>query len=164
MPNGGSSPDPGAPSAGGRLLLAILIWAAGGAIIGVAAGWIPSNPGSIHGPPWLLAVAGLAIVMAGFAPLASATGANSWASRIAGIGTFCALTVMANWVAFGSGPRQFSGGFNIGGLGISQGHQSEISGRIVFGFGALILDTMVLSILWRWLKRAGRSEPDDRDP
>jgi hypothetical protein len=155
-----SSPGSGSSNAGGGWLLALLIWAAGGAIIGVAAGWIPSDPESLHGPRWVLAVVGLALVACGFAPLASRAGTSSWASQIAGLGTLAALTVIANWVAFGSGPRQFSGGFGIGGLELSQDSQSEIGGRIVFGIGALMLDAFVVMIISRWLRRSQRLERD----
>ena len=95
--------SPSASNGGGPWLLALLLWLTGGVINGVGAGWIPSNPQSIHGPHWLLAAAGLALVACRFAPLAARAGPSSWASQIAGLGSIGALTVIANWIAFGIG-------------------------------------------------------------
>ena len=50
------------------------------------------------------------------------------------------LTILLNWVAFGPGEREFSGGISIPFIGVSFGRNNQILGRIVFGIPALILD------------------------
>jgi hypothetical protein len=162
MPVEARGPGPGSANGRGAWLCALLLWAAGGAIIGVAAGWLPADPRRIHAPHWLLAVAGLAFVACGFAPLAARARPGSWPARIAGLGTIGALTVMANWVAFGSGPRRFSGGLGVGELAISPGHPSALGGRIAFGIGAVILDGIVVLAIARRLRADQRLRQSQR--
>ncbi len=56
-----------------------------------------------------------------------------------------------NWVAFFPGERHFSTAFSVPGVQISTG-SGALMGRIMFGLGALLADTLVLHGLWRWLR------------
>ncbi len=55
------------------------------------------------------------------------------------------FAVVANWVAFGPGERQFSGGIDIP-LGLFSVETSETTGRIVFGIGAVLLEVIAASV------------------
>ena len=136
----------------GEWLFAFAFWMAGLAIIALALGWIPAPPEYFHAPRWVVAVAGAAFVSGGFAPLAARLGPASLLSQFVGGGVVVPLTLIANWVAFGPGSRQFSGGLSIGGLAMSPASTSELAGRVVFGFGAVLLDIFVIAIVIRVLR------------
>ena len=135
----------------GEWLFALAFWSAGLAIIALAAGWIPSPPQSIEAPRWIVGLAGVTFLAGGFAPLAARMGATSILSQIAGAGVVVPLTLVANWVAFGPGARRFSGGLSLGFVSVTQ-RSSEMSGRIAFGIGAILLDILIASIVVRRLR------------
>ena len=58
---------------------------------------------------------------------------------VLGAACFTSIAWVFDWIAFGPGERQFSGGFSVGGLGIS-GNPGETFGRIVFGIVAALMD------------------------
>ena len=68
-----------------------------------------------------------------------------------GLGVVGALAAVFNWVAFGPGPRAFSGGISIPFVSVS-GPQSEWSGRVAFGAGAVLIDAFVLWVIVRGLR------------
>jgi hypothetical protein len=90
-------------------LSAIALWTAGSVIIAVGMGWIPIPPKE-NVPRWIVTLTGLTFAAAGFAPLATRLGRYTRVSHAAGIVVSASLAVIVNWVAFGPGPRQFSGG------------------------------------------------------
>src|SRR5882724_11255126 len=51
----------------------------------------------------------------------SGSSGHTWVSQAAAIVAFASLAVIVNWVAFGPGPRQFSGGLSVGSLVIWRG-------------------------------------------
>ena len=127
-------------------------------IIGVALGWVPIAAQDIHAPRWVVGAAGATFIAGGFAPLAARGGPSSIMSQITGAGVVLPLTLVANWVAFGPGARQFSGGLSFGFFAISQ-RASAVGGRIAFGIGATLLDILIVTIIVRRLhgrKNAGK--------
>lgn len=72
-------------------------------------------------------------------------------------GMLIGFVVVFNWVAFGSGERQFSGGFSLPFIIIWTERVSEWSGRAVFGLFALCMDVILLwgaaNIVWKTLRR-----------
>jgi predicted lipid-binding transport protein (Tim44 family) len=58
-----------------------------------------------------------------------------------------------NWIAFGSGPRSFSGGLSVMGSAGLNGGVSESSGRVFFGIAAVLMDLMVIAMLVKWVRR-----------
>ena len=60
---------------------------------------------------------------------------------------------MLNWIAFGSGPRHFSGGIAMPFVSWS-GPSIEWFGRAAFGIGALIADLIVGWVLIRGVRGA----------
>jgi hypothetical protein len=65
------------------------------------------------------------------------------------------LVLILNWIAFGAGPRHFSGGIAIPFVSWS-GPSSEWSGRAAFGIGAMIADLVVVWLLARGVRGAFR--------
>ncbi len=53
------------------------------------------------------------------------------------------FAILLNWVAFGPGEREFSGGVAIPFFAVSFGRANVILGRIVFGIPALLTDAFV---------------------
>jgi len=136
----------------GEWLFAAVFWIVGGSVIALAAGWIPSSPENFHAPRWVVGVAGSIFLLGGFAPIVSRLGPNSVLSRnffLLFVGAFASVF---NWIAFGPGPRQFSGGVSVGSIA-SGGAASEMSGRIAFGIGAVLLDVLLLATLWGLVRR-----------
>jgi hypothetical protein len=68
-----------------------------------------------------------------------------------GLGIITSLACIASWVAFGPGPRQFSGAGTFGG-----GAVSETLGRAVFGLGAGLTWLFVITLGVVGLRRLGR--------
>jgi hypothetical protein len=140
----------------GAWLFALTFWTAGLAIIGVALGWIPIAAQDIHAPRWVGGAAGVTFIAAGFAPLVGRWGPASIMSQIVSAGVVLPLTLVANWVAFGPGVRQFSGGLSFGFFALSQ-RTSELSGRIAFGIGAILLDILIVMFVVRRLQGKNRT-------
>lgn len=128
----------------------------------------PGGPGNLHGPLWLVLAAGLAFFLAGAAVFVQVLGrANEagefpadtpmWmrvAQYLIGVAIFACFALIGSWIAFGGGPRTFSGGFMF------FGDAANVSiGRIVFGFGAIIcwLGTIAFAVAGaRKLLRPGK--------
>lgn len=58
------------------------------------------------------------------------------------------FALMLNWVAFGPGVREFSGGVGIPFLFFSFGNANSIVGRVVFAIPALLMDVFAVIIIW----------------
>jgi hypothetical protein len=139
-------------STAGKWCFALLFWVAGGLVIALAMDWIHAPPENFHAPRWVVGVAGLVFFAGGFAPLVNASDKNSWGSSTLVLVVVAGMASVFNWVAFGDGPRQFSGGMSLGGIGTPT-PVSAAGGRIAFGIGAVILDMILLGILWQFVRR-----------
>jgi hypothetical protein len=62
--------------------------------------------------------------------------------------TVTSLAVVFNWVAFGPGEREFAGPLSSGG-GTAMGATREMTGRLFYGFIALVMDLAALGL---WIK------------
>jgi hypothetical protein len=148
--------NPGDPiSPLGAVLFALAFALAGGAIVALSAGWIPSSPGAMHAPRWVLAAAGIMFIAGGFTPLAQLAGERSWLAWISAGAAMVCLALIFNWIAFGPGSRQFSGSMSVGPLS-SSALTDERSGRILFGVFALLLDAMLVAFAVRWIRSRAR--------
>jgi len=107
-------------------------------VVLLAAGIIPSDPGTLHGPPWMVAVVGVLIGVTGVLLLLFAGGSSGESAGYVGLAAFAltSFAVVAGWVAFGPGERGFELPFGVGFLGERVG---EISGRAAFGLVAVIV-------------------------
>jgi hypothetical protein len=124
--------------------LALLVIAAGSAIIAGAVGWLPLklSPGV---PRWVGAAAGLVFVLAGVA-----IAMPPRASRLKDLVGATLVTLFASigaWVAFGPGERAFTSSVSGGAIAVS-GDGNEWVSRFVFGFGA-ILCAGFAAFLWK---------------
>ena len=131
-------------------------------ILLVALDIIPTDPAKFEAPHWVVGAAGLGFFLAGIAvltapppgtPEAAAAGSRftSWRTLALGLGIVGSLAAVANWVAFGPGPRKFSGGIAIPFVAVS-GPTSEWAGRAIFGAGAVLIDLFLLWIVVRGLR------------
>jgi hypothetical protein len=155
-----SNDAPHTPAA--RLVLGLLCIAAGVLPILAALDAGPLHQRDIHGPAWLGWAAGGVFVLAGIAPLAGEPARGHPLSYMVMFLMVVALAAVSNWIAFGPGARQCSGGFTRL-LFSSRGAAAEAECRVVFGFGACILDGVLIWMLGNGLRRiagpAGSPEP-----
>jgi hypothetical protein len=134
----------GATTARAPRWLALLVIAAGAAIVAGAIDWLPLrlSPGV---PRWVGAAAGLVFVLAGIAIAMSPRASRL--KDLVGATLVTLFTAIGAWVAFGPGERAFSSSISGGGVSVSGGG-SEWIGRIAFGFGA-ILCAAFAAYLWK---------------
>jgi hypothetical protein len=120
-------------------------------IILVSADVIPVPESTFEAPRWVAGCAGLSFLLAGAAVALARPGgppgtiaANSYFGGAAGL----VLVGILNWIAFGPGPRHFSGGISIPFVSWSE-PSSQWTGRAAFGVGALLADVIVAWLLAR---------------
>ena len=105
-------------------------------------------------PAWVAVCAGLAFVLAGAALIVGYAVAGSvgpdgdlppgtpfgvrLVQYVLGLGISGLLTAIAGWVAFGSGPRRFSGTLVLPFV-FRRWSDGELNGRIAFGIGAVLM-------------------------
>jgi hypothetical protein len=108
---------------------------------------VPGGLRNLHGPLWIVLLVGLAFFLAGGAVLVQVVGrANAggdlpadaplWmriVQYLIGVMLFACFAMIGSWIAFGGGPRAFSGSF----LFFDDVTNASI-GRIAFGIGAVI--------------------------
>jgi hypothetical protein len=127
-------------------------------LVGLGLLQIPGGPGNLHGPLWIILAAGLAFFLAGVAVFLQVIGrANAngdlpgdaplWmrlVQYLIGVAIFAAFALIGSWVAFGGGPRSFSGSFLFFGDA-----SNAMIGRAAFGFGAIIcwLGTIAFAVV-----------------
>ena len=141
------------------VLLTLAFLGAGLMLEAVAMGLLPSQPSADETPRAVVALAGLVFLAGAGAPYAAHLGPNSIASRVIGAIVFAALTAIAHWIAFGPGTRHFSGSVSVAGLGATGLAPGEGAGRAAFGFGALLLDGVIVVAMLRWWRSRGRGSP-----
>lgn len=136
----------------------LLAIAAGLPLLLIGLGVLPMPPRSAPGAQWIGAVAGICFMLAG---LSIAVGAihgvsetgelpkdTGWWMRlfyyVIGLVIAAALASIGSWIAFGPGPRAFSGT----GMFLLSPDAGALVGRIVFGFGAVLtwLITIALGV------------------
>jgi hypothetical protein len=121
----------------------------GGFILLMGLGVIPYDPRSLHGPVWMVILAGLLFTMVGISLVVGALSRTIDASGemkrtaplaarvfyyVLGLLVCGGLAVMGSWVAFGPGPRTFGA---TGPL-LATRDIGETIGRVVFGIGAVL--------------------------
>jgi hypothetical protein len=107
----------------------------------------PLGRGAINGPPWLGFLAGSVFIAGGIALVLDGrwrNGALSYGLFALIIGAFAAI---ANWIAFGPGPRECAIAFAR--FLFESGSANEIACRAGFGIGAGLLDGFVLWMIAR---------------
>ena len=92
----------------------------GAFIVLIALGIIPYDESAFHAPRWVVVVAGAVFMAGGMAVIWQGAFAHAqetiWfrvVSHIFSASIFLCLTLVLNWVAFGSGEREFSSSISI---------------------------------------------------
>lgn len=137
----------------GAVLMAMAFIGAGGTIVALSLNYIPLNPAKLHAPRWILTLFGLMFIAGGCVPLSTAFNFRPWVNQLIGLMAASGLTVIINWVAFFPGERHFIGSTNVLGVHLGAVQSGEMSGRILFGIFALLLDWM----LFVWLRQLIRT-------
>lgn len=162
---------------------------AGTAILFVALGWIEVDASSVHAPRWVLGVCGGIFALTGMVTfyygfvngVAGRGGRRSGRERtgrdedgfyvggwLLGLVLCVGMAVVAGWIAFGPGEREFSGSVGVGGLEAGGSGGGETLGRWVFGFGAVLTGGFAIyGLIYGLRKLLGRSlknTPPPREP
>ncbi len=137
----------------GRFFIALGMFLIGGFLVGIATGWVQTDPSSIHAPLWVLGAAGMVFILAGLMILLAGNERLAWLNNIVIWLFVVCLAVPFNWVAFGAGERQFRGTSTVMGAA-SSGAASESEGRMIFGIIAVVIDLVVVLVpLWALFKK-----------
>jgi hypothetical protein len=134
-------------------MFATVFWSAALAIMALALGLLPFPIEKLTAPRWLIGVAALLFIAAGFAPRAARWGASSWMTRAVGAGVLWPLAIVFNYIAFGSSVHTFSSNMALAGSVVQRGVMPESGGRVLFACFAVVLDVWVLAIAVKWLRR-----------
>ena len=132
----------------GTFLCGLLAVGMGLFLLLVGLGVVKPDRNAMHAPLWIAAVAGVAFMLAGISIAVGAihgvseTGElpkdTGWWMRlfytVIGVIIAGALASIGSWVAFGPGPRAFSGT----GLFLLSPEASAMVGRVAFGIGAAV--------------------------
>jgi hypothetical protein len=151
----------------GMLVLGVACSLVGGIVMLLALGHFGAPPLAEGTPPWIGVLGGLVFVLGGLALVVGYTVAGGstadgdlppgtpfgvrLAQYLLGLGITTSLALIASWVAFGPGPRQFRSTGTLGGL-----VAGETFGRAVFGFGAVLVWLFVAALSVGGLRRLGR--------
>lgn len=142
------------------IALGVVVAAAGIAIIAVA---LLANAEGFHAPRWVVAsVGGAFLFFGGWTAYCSASGYDPKRPEtlpgpllqlVVGLPGLVLFALPFHWVAFGSGPRQFSGGLSFLFFSL-RSHGAETAGRIAFGIGAALIDVIIVAFLVKLARRA----------
>jgi len=102
----------------------------GAVVVGIGAGVVPVDPGSVHAPGWVLAVCGALCALGGVAMLA-----HRWpVVRTAAVGVmWVAFGLIGGWVALFGQAEHYAGG-----IGLLPDWINILLARGLFGFGAVL--------------------------
>ncbi len=120
-----------------------------GAFVAAAAlGWIPAPTDSFHAPRDIVLLAGMLFVLAG-ASIVANDRLPAWTRGFIGACIWTMFALIPSWIAWGSGPREFSGDgvwlLDILGLSVPS------IGRVIFGLSALLMWLGAGVAWWTWL-------------
>lgn len=126
---------------------------AGAFIVMISLDVIEVSDENFNAPRWVVAFAGGFFIIAGMLPMLQGLkelsgGEPPWLRFANQLVTFIFLLLLAipfNWVAFGSGEREFSSEGSIGPISIIA--QGVSGGRCVFGIAAMLLNILLIYIL-----------------
>lgn len=146
----------------GAIALGLGVALVGGVIVGVA---LFGKADGFHAPRWVVGCMGGAFLFfGGWTAVTYALGYDPRrpqetlpSAKIQLVVIVPALLLFAapfHWIAFGQGPRGFSSTISLPFLSVS-GRASELSGRAMFAFGALLIDALTVAAGIRLL-RSGR--------
>jgi hypothetical protein len=141
------TPDKLSPAA--RPAVAAACFLGGALIVAVAAGIISTSESDVHAPHWVIGACGFMFVVAGFLVIVPDTMPHM--KNFLGAALLSLFAAVPGWIAFGDGPRAFSGSVSFGAM-TNAAHPGEMAGRIAFGFFAVLLAAGAVYSWWRWLR------------
>lgn len=108
-------------------------------------------------PRWIVFSAALMFFNCGIVVGLMDTGFNdyretwwlSYLHGLTGLSIPLIFIMLFNWVSFGPGPREFSGGISIPFLSINFDNANQIIGRIFFAIPTLFMDLILLLVVYR---------------
>ena len=138
-------------SPAGRILIGLFCIACGTPPVLSAFDIGPFSSADIHGPPWVGLVAGGIFIAVGISLMLSDPQRTSPATYSLLAFVMASLAALANWIAFGPGPRECTIAF--AGLFFESGNWvNGFACRAGFGVGALLMDGTVLWMAARALR------------
>lgn len=152
-----STPPPASvapvPALGPALGIGALCIAVGGFIAAIGLGWIDFPGRKIRAPRDIVVGAGLVFALAGVL-VASRGRFPAWLATLLHAILATAFALIPFWIAFGHGPRTFTGS----GAGFTQslGFDGASAGRIVFGLAAAMMAAFAAFAWWKWLEALHR--------
>jgi hypothetical protein len=150
---GKRSTSPEDMTLGTRLFLGGLCAAAGLMVEAMGLGVIPTEPGSIHAPPWVILTAGAMFALVGLWILSVGTPVGEVLKHAVGPLVLVGMLSILHWIAFGPGVRRCSGGISIPFLSAG-GPAGDLECRIAFGYGAILFDGLILgAMLSTWAEK-----------
>ena len=158
-------------SKNGSILVGLLVAAAG---VGIVALSVFARPEGLHAPRWVVACAGGAFVFfggwtagiyaAGFDPQRPVESLPSpWIQLAVFLPGLLMFAAPFHWVAFGPGPRQFSSSVSLPFLTV-RGGSGAWTGRALFGFGALLIDAMLVGTVFKLGRQIRRGAVSPASP
>lgn len=128
---------------------------AGAGIIAIGAGVFPEVLGTAKAPAWVVLAAGAIFFVAGISTAVQER-APKWLSGLLLCVLVSLFAAIPSWVAWGEGPRQFSGS----GIGLAWmlGFDTVSFGQLAFAFGALIMLTAAAFAWGNWVSKLSWSQ------
>jgi hypothetical protein len=152
------------------LLLGLLSTITGAAIVLVAFGIVAMPQGGANAPPWVIGLAGSVFLVIGLYSVALAGLARrdpqlaerivrgeafNLASWLVGFFSVAVFFTISAWIAWGAGPRSFTGTVGAGSVGVG-GMVGESMGRAVFGVSAVTTGLVGVWMLTWGIRRLRR--------
>jgi hypothetical protein len=147
--------DEGTPSPTLRFFMGIAFAAAGIFPILAALDIGPFESSAIHGPPWIGVAVGAAFIGGAlFLWFQEAATRHAWLGHLFALLIVAALAALANWIAFGPGPRECTGTFSFA-MFTSARWAAGLDCRIAFGIGGMMCNGLLVVIAGKGLAQAG---------
>ncbi len=137
-------------SPGGRVAVGLAMTALGLGIVVLGVDYLVQDPRKLASGEVATLPAGVAFA-AGGAMLALPERLMRTRALVGAL-LITAFALAGDWIAFGPGERQFSGGFSSGPVAVHLSPGATL-GRVVFGIGAVILDLLTLLVWVRLLRK-----------
>ncbi|MBT3188490.1 MAG: hypothetical protein HN736_04665 [Anaerolineae bacterium] len=158
-------PEKNTPFVKGMLWIGLIFMFAGGAIIWQA---IKVGMADESTPRWMGIIFGLLFFNAGVTVGYMDSVFNrfregkifSYAHMLAILSIFLIFPLLFNWVAFGSGEREFSMSISIPFLSYD-GPVNEILGRVFFAIPALLMDAVIGYLIYAYIVEAYNKKGDE---
>ena len=142
------------------ITVGILVAAAGAAIIAAA---LLVDGAEFHAPRWVVVSVGGAFLFcgawlaycyaSGYDPKRPETLPAPLLQLAFGLPGLVFFALPFHWIAFGPGPREFSGGLSFLFFSL-RSRSGETAGRIAFGIGAALIDVIIIAFLVKLARRA----------